>query len=292
LSQSTNNNGFKDKFHRFASFNSLWVYFFLAFGFSWLIFIPLALQGFVSGIPASVHMLGAYGPLLSSILTTDLISGQAGLKELLSWVAHWRIGSIWLLVSLLSPVVLFLITVSFSALMFKDWSSLAHFGRFTELTGISGFTGWALWIITFGLGEEVGWRGFALPRLQKRYNARTSSLILGAIWTAWHIPAFCYNYSPSLLSVTAFTVSILSGSALLTWLYNSTSGSVFATILWHGSFNAVVACAERIIPAVLSGAVILTVINIAKRFGPESFSSHPKHIIDGDTHNLETIDPI
>jgi membrane protease YdiL (CAAX protease family) len=121
--------------------------------------------------------------------------------------------------------------------------------------------------LTFGLGEETGWRGFALPRLQQNRSARSATLILGVLWALWHLPQFFYSFDLSLLGVVTFAISILCGALLLTWLYNSTGGSVLITTLWHGAFNTAVAGAQGAMAPLVNGLVILTALLIARRVG-------------------------
>lgn len=256
-------------------------YFLLAFAWSWLVTAPLVLQGqgIISGVPPWLHLLSAYGPLLAAVGVTAVSAGRPGLAELFSRVTRWRIGWLWWGVALLSPVVVWLAVVALVSLTSGDWAAFGRFGLVAELPGAGGLAGWLVWVLTFGLGEEVGWRGFALPRLQAIHSARTASLILGLIWAAWHIPFFFYNYEPSLFGIAAFTVSILAGTALLTWLTNSTGGSVLATIVWHGTYNAAVAGAAGEVAAGVTAVVILAVILIAHRYGPENLSHREKQTI-------------
>lgn len=259
----------------------LWLYFLLAYAFSWLLFVPLALQGqgVISAVPAWLHILGAYGPLLAALVVTAASLGRSGLAELFNRVTRWHIGLLWWVVVLFSPLLIWLPLALVAGTLSGNWEALGRFGQVAELPGIAGLTGWLVWILTYGLGEEIGWRGFALPRLQTAYSARTASLILGLFWAAWHIPTFFYNYELSPLSVFAFLVSILSGTVLLTWLYNSTGGSTLATIVWHGSYNATVAGAEGMVAVGVTAAVIVSVIFIARRYGPESLSHQKKQIL-------------
>lgn len=259
--------------------NDIYAFFLLAYALSWCAFIPLALQaqGIISGVPAWLHLVGAFGPLVSAWVVTGATRGRAGVTELRQRVTRWRIGWPWFLIALLSPVVVFLLATLVSGVATGNWATLKQFGAIAELPGVSGFAGWLIWIVTFGLGEETGWRGFALPRMQNRFSARKAALVVGLWWAAWHIPVFFYNYEFSLFGVVAFLMGILSGSALLTWLYNSTGGSVLATILWHGSYNATVAGAGGVISAVVTAAVILAVILIANHYGPETLSHREKH---------------
>jgi len=261
--------------------NDTILFFILAYGLSWCAFIPLALdaQGILTGVPAWLHLIGAFGPFVSAFIVTGATRGWDGLRELIERMTRWRIGWLWLGIALFSPLVVYLAAILVYGLASGDWSTLAQFGTVAELPGVSGLLGWLVWILTFGLGEETGWRGFALPRLQKNDSARKASLVLGLWWAGWHIPVFFYNYEPSLFGVFAFLVGILSGSALLTWLYNSTRGSVFATILWHGTYNAAVAGAEGFVSAAVTATIIVAVIIIARRYGPETFSQREKHTV-------------
>ncbi len=256
----------------------LLTFFTLSYAFGWCVFVPLALQaqGLLGGLPAWLHLLGAYGPLLAAFITALAFEGLDGVRCLLAQLTRWRIGWMWWLVALGSPLLLFGGAVLLSNL-FGSPAGWNAFGRVDELPGLGGLAGWAVWILTFGLGEETGWRGFALPHLQQRYSARTATLILGLLWAGWHAPTFFYNYELSAFSVLAFTVSILSGALLLTWLYNSTGGSVLATLVWHGTFNAATAGAEGLVAPIATAAVILAVILIGRRYGAESLSRCEKH---------------
>lgn len=255
-------------------------YFALAYFLSWCIFVPLALaeQNVIAPLPAWLHIVGAFGPFVSAFVVTAATTGRAGVRELVGRITRWRIGWVWWAVALLSPVTLFLIGALASGVVAGDWSVVGQFGSMAELPQLSGLSGWLAWVLTFGLGEEVGWRGFALPNLQIKRDARSATLILGLLWAGWHIPTFFYNYELSLFSVVAFTVGILSGAAVLTWLYNSTGGSVLAAIVWHGTYNAAVASGNEIVSALVTAGVIGAAIFIANRFGPESFSHRERNI--------------
>jgi membrane protease YdiL (CAAX protease family) len=160
-----------------------------------------------------------------------------------------------------------------------EWSSVTQFGRVAEYPALDWYVGWALWILTFGLGEETGWRGYALPRLQRDRSARSATLIVGLLWAFWHLPAFFYNFELTVFGMVAFVVSILSGAVVLTWLFNSTRGSLIPAILWHGSFNAAVAGAEGFVAALVSAFIIAGAIWIGNYYGPERFSSQEKQTI-------------
>jgi membrane protease YdiL (CAAX protease family) len=137
-----------------------------------------------------------------------------------------------------------------------------------------------LWILTFGIGEETGWRGFALPRLQKGRSALSATVILWLVWAFWHLPLFFYSYPLPVLP--GFLIGLLAGSITFTWLYNSTRGSVLMTALWHGAFNfttACVSCKAGISAAAVSTAVMIGAVLIVLIFKPSDLSRSGKQVI-------------
>jgi hypothetical protein len=139
---------------------------------------------------------------------------------------------------------------------------------------------WLLWFVTSGLGEELGWRGFALPRLQRTRSALTSSVLISLAWAGWHLPAFFYVPSYVALGpsvVPGFFLGILAGAIVLTWLYNSSGGSVLAAVLWHASFNFVTGSPNAIglAAAVTSTLVIVWALVILWRYGADTLSRPP-----------------
>jgi membrane protease YdiL (CAAX protease family) len=99
--------------------------------------------------------------------------------------------------------------------------------------------GTAYMLVQVGIGEEVGWRGYALPRLQSGHGALVSGVILGAIWALWHLPLF---FDPatgySITPFWVFLVFMLPVSVLITWVFNSTGGSVLVVMILHAVLNA------------------------------------------------------
>jgi membrane protease YdiL (CAAX protease family) len=119
------------------------------------------------------------------------------------------------------------------------WTMLGHVNFLPDL----GLFAWCLWFAC-GTGEEIGWRGFLLPRLQQRRSPLASSVLLAIGWAGWHLPAFFYLPSYSAIGLAllpGFFIGILSGAIVLTWLYNRSGGSVLTAALWHASFNYVTA---------------------------------------------------
>jgi membrane protease YdiL (CAAX protease family) len=155
-----------------------------------------------------------------------------------------------------------------------SWRALGQVNFLPDL----GLPAWGLWFITSGVGEEVGWRGFALPRLQRSHLALTSSVLLSIAWAGWHLPAFFYLPSYAAIGLRVlpgFFIGILAGAIVLTWLYNSSGGSVLAAILWHASFNFVTGSpnAAGLAAAIASTLVIVWAIAVVWRYGPTTLTS-------------------
>lgn len=236
--------------------------------------VPLALQkqGMINEkVPYYFHYLASLGPLLSAFILTFITQGYGGLKNLGKRMIKWKIGPVWWLV-ILSPIILYFIVSAGIWMVKGEWPGPRALGQVSFLPQI-GLLAPFLWTLTYGLGEETGWRGFALPRLQKNRNALIATGILTLFWAGWHIPAFFYIYDPRIIA--GFLAGLFSGSIVFTWIYNSTSGSILAAILWHGLFNYTTGCVEcksGIISMVLSTLVIAWAILIVMIYKPANLS--------------------
>jgi membrane protease YdiL (CAAX protease family) len=260
-------------------------YFALAYAITWAVGFSIAasLRGWIGvQIPATAHYLASYGPLLSAFIVTGMTARAAGIRELVGRMTRWRVGIHWILVALGSPIALYLISAVILRVWSGAWPDWSRFGSAEELPGLAGIAGWALHTLTFGFGEETGWRGFALPRLQKGRSARSATLILWVFWAIWHVAMFTYKENMMAMGtfeVIGWLVGMLSGAIVLTWLYNSTQGSILMVALWHGTYNATVAATEPLIAAIVSAFVIFGAVAIARVAGPEDLSRSGKHTV-------------
>jgi CAAX protease family protein len=181
---------------------SLWVkehqlitYFVLAYAISWIIVAPLvaSAQGFIDvPVPFALHYLNDYGPLLAALITAGVANGTDGLRGLFQRMIKWRVGLGWgLLVAAFSPLALYGIAVGIVVGLGDPPPDLSRLGTITYLPYL-GLAGWIFWILTAGIGEESGWRGFALPKLQRHMSALSATLIVTLFWVGWHLPRFFY----------------------------------------------------------------------------------------------------
>ncbi len=236
-------------------------FFVLALGISWAVaFLLIAsTRGWLGiHVPLALHYLTAYGPLLAAFIVARAERGPAGTQDLLRRMVAWRVGPRWWLVSAGSPLALFAAGAVVVRATDNPWPDLRVLGHVNFLPAL-GAGAWLLWVLTSGFGEETGWRGFALPRLQRGRTALSASLVLWIFWILWHLPAFFYlpTYRQlGLASLPGFALGVLAGAILFTWLYNSTQGSILMVALWHGGFNFV--SAPPALPVALS--VVMSVL--------------------------------
>jgi membrane protease YdiL (CAAX protease family) len=221
---------------------ALVVFFALAFALSWAWAFPLAAAHLVvlRGAGWPTHYPALFGPAIAAVVVTAWTTGRAGIGNLLARVARWRVPARWWLVAL-SPAAFLGLALIAMAAAGKAMPSAADFGRFSGIPAI-GVAGVLLLILCGALGEETGWRGYALPQLQHRFSPLASSLILAVLWFAWHLPQFfvisTYRDS-SPVQYVGMLLGLMCGAVILTWLYNRSGGSILLVAVWHGLYNLV-----------------------------------------------------
>lgn len=236
-------------------------YIFLAYFFSWSISIPIAISHLNnSNINFSIHYLTAFGPLASAIVTTYIFSGFDGLKDYCKRFIAIRLDKT-LFFTIFSPF-LFLIISAIVILILGESVNLQNIGEIKYLGDIGIVGSLLLWIFTFGIGEESGWRGFLLVELQKKYSFRHSTLVLSIAWFGWHIPFFVYNDNLSqggLFGIVMYGLSLFCGTVVLSFLFNKNGNAIVPVAIWHGVFNWITA-SESLpseIPIIMSLIVIV-----------------------------------
>jgi uncharacterized protein len=157
------------------------------------------------------------------------------------------------------------------------------------LFGISIFPGSAL-------GEEIGWRGYVLPRLQSRMSALSASFIIAPIWALWHLPLWLQGgpvHTPTIYA--AFVVSAFALSVLLTWVYNSTGGSLLMVVLLHATVNLPQTLviddlgSGATVPLILYwGLMVLAAIVVVIWAGPEHLSRKRKKQEEAAEYGIAT----
>lgn len=185
------------------------------------------------------HGLGGLGPLIAAFLTTGIYGQPGGVRRLLAQCLQAR-PLAYLAVALFSPTLLALIAMGIGFLVDQTPIGLGGLLSAKEFPEFNLVTFFLYNLVFFGLGEEAGWRGFALPRMQGRFNALTASIVLTVFWALWHWPLFLYRPGYTVMDVAGavgWVLSLLTGSILLTWLYNASRGSVLIAAVFHSTID-------------------------------------------------------
>jgi CAAX protease family protein len=268
--------------------HALLLYFLLAYAISWAFEIPVALsvQGVIPAqVPPALYYFASFGPFLAALVVTLAAEGSSGMRRLFAGLAKWRVGRGYAIFAILTPPILFTIAVVVSRLLQGAWPDLSLLGEIDYLPrlGVLGVLG--LWLLTFGLGEETGWRGFALPRLQAGRSAFSAALIIGVLHTFWHLPAFffrdTYTAMGLLLGLPMLLVSVVSASFIMTWLYNGTRGSLLMVVLFHGLYNffSVSEAGGESAAIVMSAVVVFWAVRVVNVYGRANLAPTEKWVI-------------
>jgi hypothetical protein len=220
---------------------NIWLFFVITYAFSWLFWIPDALiangvqlPSIIVNFLSSPFNPAAFGPLVAALFLIYSRKGIRGVTTLLKRGASLQFKKIWLI-----PIFLLLPLIYSSAILLAKafgWMTL----DFTNLSNPVAFPFAFIYILLLGgpLQEEFGWRGYALDRLEERFNALISSIVLGLFWAFWHLPAVFSNK----LIVNAeffwlFTIQIVLISIIFTWIYNNTERSILSVLILHTMNN-------------------------------------------------------
>ena len=205
-------------------------FFVVAYGLSWG--VGVLLRGEPTG---AFSPLFVGGPLLAAILITTRTDGRAGLRDLLHRLLRWQIAPGWYAVVLGLPVVIVAMAVGLNSVLggaAPDWTKAPGLIQLALLFAI-----FLVVPIAAPLGEELGWRGFALPRLLAGRSVLLASLILGVLWAAWHLPVVLAN--PAVRPPAPFLLAVPPLAVLFTWIFLHTRDSVFIALLFHAWYDLV-----------------------------------------------------
>lgn len=214
---------------------SLLKFFLLTFSATWILWVASfaisranATLGILAG---AMFLLGVFAPALVAIAITDRAEGRKATHKLLGRVFKWDVGWRWYLFALaFMPVIKLLVAVVYR-ITIGAWPQFGETPWYL-MAGAIAISTWAQ------AGEEIGWRGYALPRLSEYFGLASASIVLGIIWAIWHLPLFFFSGSDMrgqsfplyLLQVTALSVTFA-------WLYWRTGGSLLLVMLLHATVN-------------------------------------------------------
>ena len=229
----------------FAKKHPVAIYYSLVFAISWggvLVALGPAVLWGTTELPASqflpVIYLALAGPSIAGILSTFLVDGWPGIRELVARLLNWRIAARWYAVALLTAPLLMtaiLLVLSLISPAFLPGIAITKDKAGLLLAGIP-------MGLAAGFLEELGWTGFVMPRLRQRYGVLTTGLIMGVLWGAWHFPLFSGSARVSGLSPSFFLAVLLFSwlpafRVLMVWVYDRT-GSLLLVMLMHAPLAA------------------------------------------------------
>lgn len=218
-----------------SEYNIIVLFLFLTFTFSWF--------PWYTGLGAEVM---AMGPSISAILTSFIFYRKKGIISVIKPFLRWKAKPYLWLISLLGPAVIYGITLICILLIGGNLPPFIMISE--ELSMLPLYLFFVVLMPWNGpVGEEFGWRGFLLPRLQQRFGALKASILIGIIWGVWHLPSFfnplgvtgslAREYGTALF-LLIYCFGTISNSLLMTWLFNKSGKSgLIAGIIWHGAIN-------------------------------------------------------
>jgi uncharacterized protein len=218
-----------------AQWIALASYFLLAYAWTWscwgALYAASQNDASLAVRDSRLATLGQFGPFAAALAVTAIVDGRGGVRELLGRLVRWRARPVWIIVSLFLLPATMLAAILFyawldgslGALRFRDtWSTLPM--HFVYLLMVGG-----------PLGEEPGWRGFALPRLLAQMGWVPANLFLGVVHAVWHLPLWWLSLGPC--PFWLYLIGVILLTFLFTWLFNHTRGSVFYALLFHTSLS-------------------------------------------------------
>lgn len=235
----------------------------LAYALSWADWIPLLLRGerVTPGGPIT-HFPGLVGPAVAALVVTVLAEGPAGLRRQLRKLGRVSRPRLRFLAYALSPLGFLLLAFKASLFTARPFPALGDFAVYSGLPVLPLPVVLLLVFLCNGLGEETGWRGFALGRLQERFGPVRGTLALALVWAGWHLPLFgvveTYRAMGPAALVGGFGIGLCAGAVVLARVVNRTGGSVLAAALWHTSYNltAATAAGRGLVGAVSTACVM------------------------------------
>lgn len=210
-------------------------FFALTFAWSWACWaLSPVVRPELSRLATLLMFAGSFGPSLAAIVVVASTRPAGGLRAWLSRCLQWRIGWGWCAFALLLPLAVMLLAAGLHIALGGTIGTSPASGHLL-MTVVN----LPLVLLLGGpLGEEFGWRGFALPFLQDRLGWRTASLVLGLVWAVWHLPLFYIDGTAQAhIPLALFLLSVVAMSVVFAWLVHRTAGSVVAALLFHTAIN-------------------------------------------------------
>jgi uncharacterized protein len=227
---------------------ALVAYFVFTYSISWIIWLLMIAFSLDIQTPLgrALNNIAIFGPTLASLILMVIAQGKTGVYQLLSRLWRPQLRPAWISMALFLPLSLIAVSVVLASLLGElTLSSPASIGWLMLL-------GEFIRILFFGgpLGEEIGWRGYALPQLLQDHSPFKASVLLGLVWGVWHAPMYAIagtgqnemlrNGGSFPVLFIAFVIWTIGLSILFTWLYKLAQGNLLVVILFHAAINTAV----------------------------------------------------
>lgn len=200
--------------------------------------------GALAVVAAGLFLLGTIAPALVALAFTDRNEGRAATQVLLRRVLEWRVRARWYVFAIAYIPALKLMVAVLHRIATGTWPRFGQQAWYVMAGAIMIST----WVQA---GEEIGWRGYALPRMSSRFGLASASIILGVIWASWHLPLFFVPQSSTFgQSFPLYLLQVTALSVAMAWLYWRTDGSLLLVMLFHAAVNNT----HDIVPSAVPGA--------------------------------------
>ncbi len=218
-------------------------YFVLSYAFSWIILVPAGLGLLPDSAGGVLPWVVPFGPAVAAFVVTGLTGGRPAVGQLLRRLVQWRVGVGWYLLVLFGIPLIELLG-AFAVLGSVPLDDLAR--NWTVI--FTGYLPAVVYVAIFtGMGEEPGWRGFALPRLQDRHGPLVGTAVLAVVWGMWHLPNVLFGGYTG-LSFSLWLAGTVASAFIYTWVYNHTGGSILLAALLHGTINGGTTLVRGLLP--------------------------------------------
>jgi membrane protease YdiL (CAAX protease family) len=195
-------------------------------------------------LASALFLLGTFAPGLIALALTERAEGRAATRALLGRVFQGQVGVRWYVFAVGYMPAIKLSVALVHRLATGAWPRFGQEAWYVMVAAIMIST----WVQA---GEEIGWRGYALPRLSQRFGLAAASVILGLIWATWHLPLFFVPGADTFgQSFPLYVLQVIAISVALAWLYWRTEGSLLLVMLLHAAVNNT----KDIVPSVVPGA--------------------------------------
>lgn len=259
-----------------------WTFILITYLVSWVIWLPLVLNAqFNMNIPVlpCQFFLASFGPLIGSVITQLIYYKKDGLQKWIKRVFSLSFDKKWLLLALALPLLYFVIGYIVQYIWAGQALPINKFGLTSKLVGYNVIQVLLIWIFTYGVGEEMGWRGYLFPAISKKHSPLIASYLVTLVWAFWHLPAFFFNptYMEMGFGVIGWLISLSFGSVLLGYLCEKSKYSIIPVLIWHAGFDLITAAdiSSSYLAPVASALVIIQGIYIAKYiYGNQKFTKN------------------